>query len=639
MSSASNGHAAGGASRSSNTSSSLRQRRQQQQQQHLLPASLSRTEDQQTLAAARALAALPQAPVPQQKLCVVSQQQQQQQQQPLKIVSVVSKAPPGTVANGGTSVPISALLPTVPIPPTAINGQKLQSNDGHPTIFIQGQGRPTQQRQQQQQQQQQQRPRGSCHADIVTNSMKSLRQKGSSFLRTHASKHGITNASRKLTSQVLQELTMHYINVHGIDMHLDDTSTSLAASAPTPTVTNAAVNGHRPPFHPQGVANVLNAVTVTPQGKKTQQSQQPQTIQIQVQPRSVQSQLSFLTPVSNAAAAGAPIAVLPQEPVTVVTPLSAASGAPAGPIKILPADPLVVSTGIGASGVVGAPPIVTASNLASILPKHPLPQAQIVVTAVAQQQQQQSVSQQLAQLRPIAQVRPPHRPSSTSIPVVLPTKPVAPSPSAASSGAPTVVATASSSSSSNNNKSGGGSRSTTNSNSEGGGGGAANGGVVNGGHSQCTSRVIAKTRPELAACGTSMLRPEAAAHKVHNASRKPKEQVIEELWQHYLACHAVDLDSAAAAAATTTTSTAASTAVTIAPEAPSSTSTSRETRSSTKAARSAAAADLSSPAATAPVKRRRVPKTTIAQVAEAAAAAAEGWVGNVLEDEDEDAKN
>jgi hypothetical protein len=35
-----------------------------------------------------------------------------------------------------------------------------------------------------------------CVAAIATLSMKELRLKGSSFLRTHASKHGIPNASR-----------------------------------------------------------------------------------------------------------------------------------------------------------------------------------------------------------------------------------------------------------------------------------------------------------------------------------------------------------------------------------------------------------------------------------------------------------
>jgi hypothetical protein len=49
----------------------------------------------------------------------------------------------------------------------------------------------------------------------------------------------------------------------------------------------------------------------------------------------------------------------------------------------------------------------------------------------------------------------------------------------------------------------------------------------------------------LSACGTSILRPEAAAHKVHNASRKPKEVVVEELWKHYLTCHAKDFEGQA----------------------------------------------------------------------------------------------
>ena len=53
----------------------------------------------------------------------------------------------------------------------------------------------------------------------------------------------------------------------------------------------------------------------------------------------------------------------------------------------------------------------------------------------------------------------------------------------------------------------------------------------------CRAEILVKTRLELSACGTSMLRPEAAAHKVHNASRKPKDVVVEELWQHYLTCH------------------------------------------------------------------------------------------------------
>ncbi len=60
---------------------------------------------------------------------------------------------------------------------------------------------------------------------------------------------------------------------------------------------------------------------------------------------------------------------------------------------------------------------------------------------------------------------------------------------------------------------------------------------------RCRAEILVKTRAELSACGTSMLRPEAAAHKVHNASRKPKEVVVEELWQHYLQCHRNDFEA------------------------------------------------------------------------------------------------
>ena len=46
----------------------------------------------------------------------------------------------------------------------------------------------------------------------------------------------------------------------------------------------------------------------------------------------------------------------------------------------------------------------------------------------------------------------------------------------------------------------------------------------------CNSKVLARSKAELASFGTSLLRPEAAAHKVHNSSRKPKHVVCQELW-------------------------------------------------------------------------------------------------------------
>ncbi len=245
MSAASNGHGGGGggghrrvdissASTSSSSSppaSSAVHRYQQQQpsSSSSLPRHVS---DQQTLAAARALAALPQTPVPPQRLFT-----QPQPQQPMKIVSVVSKSP---VVNGGGTVNINDLLPTVPIPPSAINGKQQQQ-----TVVVAAAPNGQQQQQQQQQQQvlpqpapQPQRPR-SCRAEVVTNSMKCLRQKGSSFLRSHASKHGITNASRKLTTQVLSELTLHYMHAHLIEMHLDDPNSTLTPSEAAAAITMA----------------------------------------------------------------------------------------------------------------------------------------------------------------------------------------------------------------------------------------------------------------------------------------------------------------------------------------------------------------------------------------------------------------
>ena len=49
---------------------------------------------------------------------------------------------------------------------------------------------------------------------------------------------------------------------------------------------------------------------------------------------------------------------------------------------------------------------------------------------------------------------------------------------------------------------------------------------------QCLVGCLGKTKRELQTFGTSRLRPEAAAHRVHNASRKPKDQVnIVDLFQ------------------------------------------------------------------------------------------------------------
>ena len=57
----------------------------------------------------------------------------------------------------------------------------------------------------------------------------------------------------------------------------------------------------------------------------------------------------------------------------------------------------------------------------------------------------------------------------------------------------------------------------------------------------CTAKILALRRGDLLAFGTSILRPEAALHKVHNSSRKPKQLVIDELWKHYVEFHSKEL--------------------------------------------------------------------------------------------------
>ncbi len=247
----------------------------------------------------------------------------------------------------------------------------------------------------------------ACPAEVVSSSIKFLRQKGSSFLRTHASKHGITNASRKLTSQVLAELTQHYIQTHRVDMIFDDYAQENSHTAPANT-------------------------TVTRQ------------------------------PFSN--------------------------------------------------------------DVTNILPKHPVPPTQLQVQHLRQGLKQSDAATVLKK-----QHNSPPSSHLLSAPGLQPQPP------------------------------------------------------------PCVAAIIARSRSELAACGTSMLRPEAAAHKVHNASRKNKSRVIEELWLHYVSCHSSEL------------------------------------------------ADHP------PNKKLRVaeshpPKTTIAQVAAVASAVAEGWVGSVIDEDDDPLK-
>ena len=61
-----------------------------------------------------------------------------------------------------------------------------------------------------------------CAVPIATLSIRDLRLRGYSFLRSHASKHGLPNASRKQMREVIELLKSHYEVVHQVSMLKDD---------------------------------------------------------------------------------------------------------------------------------------------------------------------------------------------------------------------------------------------------------------------------------------------------------------------------------------------------------------------------------------------------------------------------------
>jgi hypothetical protein len=61
-----------------------------------------------------------------------------------------------------------------------------------------------------------------CYVPIATLSIKDLRLRGTSFIRSHASKHGLPNASRKQMKDVIELLKSHYEVVHQVSMLKDD---------------------------------------------------------------------------------------------------------------------------------------------------------------------------------------------------------------------------------------------------------------------------------------------------------------------------------------------------------------------------------------------------------------------------------
>ena len=292
--------------------------------------------------------------------------------------------------------------------------------------------------------------------------------KGSAFLRTHASKHGITNASRKLTAAVITELTQHYVEAHGVSMDSNDSGhggngvgVGGGGGAKEEPESSAATE-----LCPIGVAQILQSM---------KQARPVHHMQVQPPPQQ-----------------------LPPPP----------------PARPQPAH-----------NVPAPAPVVPC------LPQYPVPkqlingQSQMQPTQQAQQQLQQQHLHLLQQDQQQQQHHHHHHQhhqgavtikkiptQSTTIATKLHESQVLPEVTVS----PVMVAASSSTSPTPALAAGG-----------------------------CAAPILARTRVELNACGTSLLRPEAAAHKVHNASRKPKDKVVEELWQHYVQCHQHDLRSKA----------------------------------------------------------------------------------------------
>ncbi len=297
-----------------------------------------------------------------------------------------------------------------------------------------------------------------CSSSIETVSMKDLRLRGSSFLRSHASKHGIPNASRKLTSKVLEELRAHYIQVHRIQVVEDDYKESVVKQE---IKSEVGLNHHvtSTSQKPGGKMKNKKSATVTNPVPYISASS---TIQGQDQHQKSHHSIASL---------------LPQYPLAPLQ-LHMPQGATLPRQQFRPNVPPGVLAGADTKGkttVVAARdnPSMSVAPVAVSLPSEPEPRARLEQALLN---------------------------NSETPTTMLPKDPLT------LSSPPT---------------------------------------TIQAWNTPCEAPILARNKAELTSFGTSLLRPEAAAHKVHNASRKPKDLVIEELWRHYMECHSAMVAAAA----------------------------------------------------------------------------------------------
>jgi len=260
-----------------------------------------------------------------------------------------------------------------------------------------------------------------CAVPIATLSIRDLRLRGSSFIRSHASKHGLPNASRKLMKEVIELLKSHYAVVHQVAMLEDDFGDAAGAGG--------APGGGKAPKKKTNSPPKMHSGNTTMVASYHMKNSSP--------------------------------TMLPQRAMSLV------------PFQVqMPPDQALFSQ---VASIVDRLPVDRRLHTMQEVPA----MTHMLQHSVMQQQQQ---IQQQPQQQTQGDAGHLHNGSNPN-----------PGP---------------------------------------GGGGVG---------SPCSARILARTRGELTSFGTSLLRPEAAAHKVHNSSRKPKHVVIDELWRHYMQCHAHEL--------------------------------------------------------------------------------------------------
>ena len=437
---------------------------------------------------------------------------------------------------------ISALLPTEPIPPSnfgtnflAISPSKIDqvilNGDGgnlQEFVLTPGTGLLADNDNGMSSQQPSNMPnvekgKGECSAEIVTTSVRELREKGSSFLRSHASKHSITNASRKKTSVVVEEIVAHYVTAHNIAMILEEGMDTSSSQNVVSSISKQTVyGGNNINDLPPTLCLPRHPVSLTDIEEKIIKTNKPVPLTLLDSNSPVpSSRYTFASSISpNLSPCGQNVHVVSVKPV-IGNVINVQNNVKTHPVNfkktvklpLLPQQPLPLSAlQQSATNIkLASPQPVTSIAFPTMpLPIHAVGTSTPTIVntgSVVKTTEVTSCSKPLLSQKQSSKIR---NNNITLTVVTLPTVPLKPE----------QAGIIMEERMKNKDKS--------------------NVTVVGG---PCKVPIIANSYLGLSSCGTSALRPEAAAHKVHNASRKSKDKVIEELWLHYQLSHENEINS------------------------------------------------------------------------------------------------